>query len=86
MGRAFNGHAVVDWTLEVEQLSQIKTQLAWANWQRGGKASAPKPKPDRRPGQRGTEPKPRGRIAYPKPEVKDFLDSFSYRPPPPDPT
>jgi hypothetical protein len=78
--RAEHGEDVIEWTLVVEQLSQIKSQLAWANWQRAGKRSNPKPQADKRPGRR---PGIRhgGKLTRPQAEVKALLDSYSYRAP-----
>lgn len=37
------------WTVESQLLAQVADTLALANWQRGGKKSAPRPKPIPRP-------------------------------------
>ena len=71
------GSDVVGWTVEVELLAQIKTQLQWANWQRAGNRNAQKPKSDPRPGRR-TETA--AKAPLPTVDVRAYLDSFSYRP------
>jgi|688.fasta_scaffold407274_2 hypothetical protein len=37
------------WTPDMDFLSAILNTVQWANWQRGGNKSAPKPKPIKRP-------------------------------------
>lgn len=81
LSRATNGDGMVEWSIVVEQLSQIKHQLQWANWIAAGDKHARKPKPDPRPGQ----PTPGvnvlgGKLQHPQWKVKAYLDSFSYRP------
>lgn len=71
LSRHFHGER---WSIEVQLLANIQDTLAMANWQRGGKKSAPKPKRTPRPWEK---PKATtiGKDAIPISEFNDWWDS-----------
>lgn len=71
------------WSVEAQLLATIADSLAWANWQRAGKKTAPKPTPIPRPWEK---PKSTslGSDAIPIADFDDWWNSAGAEKPPTD--